>query len=183
MMNYGVANTDNDLLQILDLQAINLPSNISEEEAQSQGFVTVHHDFDLLKKMNAPYPHIVARDSDRIIGYTLVMLRSFEKEIPVLIPMFQQIDAIIFDNKKLGNAKYFVMGQVCIDKAYRGRSIFAGLYNEMKKRMSPFFEYIITEVDKRNIRSLRAHEKVGFKNVLEYSTEKDWVILLLSTKR
>ena len=182
MITYNTSNTDSDLQQILNLQFKNLPKNISSQEAISQGFVTVHHDFDLLKKMNRPYPHIVARDEEKTIGYTLVMLRSFEKETPVLIPMFEQINSTLYKGKKLGEAKYFIMGQVCIDKAYRGQGIFKGLYGELKKRMSPHFDYIITEVATRNSRSMRAHEKIGFENIHQYKAGEEWVILLWSLK-
>ena len=181
MVQYGIATSDEDLRQILALQHKNLPVNISEEEAQTQGFVTVHHEFDLLKRMNEPYPHIVAKHGERVVGYTLVMLRSFQNDIPVLVPMFKEIDAIVHEGQLLGTCKYFIMGQVCIDKDYRGQGIFTGLYREMQRRMNPYFDYIITEVDKSNTRSMRAHEKVGFKNVHEYRSGKDWAILLLPT--
>ena len=182
MINYRTCQTDTDLQQILDLQSRNLPQNITKEEAKAQGFVTVHHDFDLLKRMNTPYPHIVAQEGEKIIGYALVMLRSFQNDIPVLVSMFKEIDAVIYQGEKLADAKYFIMGQVCIDKTFRGRGIFAGLYKEMQRRMLPYFDYIVTEVDKRNTRSMRAHEKVGFENIHEYSTNEDWMILLLPTK-
>ena len=182
MVSFGTAKSDSDLHQILGLQSCNLPTNLSQEEAHSQGFVTVHHDFDLLKKMNTPFPHIISSNGEQIIGYALVMLRSFQNDIPVLVPMFKEIDAIIYRGEKLGNAKYFIMGQVCVDKACRGQGVFAGLYEEMKLRMHPHFDYIITEVAKRNTRSIRAHEKVGFENVHEYHAGEDWAILLLPTK-
>lgn len=180
MFAYNTSDTDSDLQQILDLQFENLPKNISSQEANSQGFVTVHHEFDLLKKMNQPYPHIVARDDEKIIGYTLVMLRSFEKEIPVLVPMFEQINNTHYNGKKLGEAKYFIMGQVCIHKNYSGQGVFKGLYEEMKKRMTPYFDYIITEVATRNTRSMRAHEKIGFENIHQYNAGEEWAILLWS---
>lgn len=179
MIDFNTAKTDQDLHQILDLQSRNLPTNISETEAQSEGFVTVHHDFELLKRMNEPYPHIIARDEGQIIGYALVMLRSFQQDIPVLVPMFQEIDETFYKGEKLGEANYFVMGQVCIGRSYRGQGVFAGLYREMQMQMRPHFDYIITEVDKCNARSLRAHEKVGFEKVQEYRSGVDWVILLL----
>ncbi|MEZ4954138.1 MAG: GNAT family N-acetyltransferase [Saprospiraceae bacterium] len=182
MIDYNTVKADQDLHQILHLQARNLPQNITDEEARTQGFVTVHHDFDLLKRMNEPYPHVVAWDEGQVIGYALVMLRSFQNDIPVLVSMFQKIDDTFYKGEKLGEAKYFVMGQVCIDKNYRGQGVFAGLYREMQRQMRPYFDYIITEVDKRNTRSLRAHEKVGFEKVQEYRSGVDWVILLLPTK-
>ncbi|MEO1260879.1 MAG: GNAT family N-acetyltransferase [Bacteroidota bacterium] len=179
MITYGVSINDSELQQILDLQARNLSQNISPEESSSQGFVTVHHDFGLLKRMNSPYPHIVARDGNKIAGYALVMLRSFQTEIPVLFEMFRQIDATVHHGQKLGEAKYFIMGQVCVDKPYRGKGVFAGLYQEMARRMSPHFAYIITEVARSNPRSMRAHEKVGFEKIHNYVDGEHWEVLLL----
>lgn len=181
MVQYGFAETDKDLKGILSLQKRNLASAISEQELQSEGFVTVDHDFDLLKKMNSPYPHIVAKLDDIIIGYTLVMLREMENEIPILKSMFQQINNIHYKRKLLKNTKYCVMGQVCIGKENRGKGIFDGLYANMKSAMKADFDFIITEVSKRNPRSLKAHYRAGFENVKEYISElqEEWVILLL----
>jgi ribosomal protein S18 acetylase RimI-like enzyme len=178
---YTIAKTDAELYGILQLQRANLPVSISHEEALEEGFVTVEHDFALLKQMNSPYPHIIAKHDEQVIGYTLVMLRELREQIPVLIPMFVQIDAIEFDGNLLKDSGYVVMGQVCIAKGYRGQGIFQGLYQEMAKQLGAHFEYIITEVSKRNPRSIRAHEKAGFLNVLEYTSDdgEEWVILLL----
>jgi len=70
MTTYGVAKSDKDLFEILALQKANLPANISFKEANSEGFVTVNHNFDLLKKMNSPFPHIIATSENKVIGYT-----------------------------------------------------------------------------------------------------------------
>ena len=177
---YDIARNQRDLQQIQQLQLENLPDALTEEEAHHQGFVTIRHDLDLLEEMNQPYPHIVARVNDKIIGYTLVMLRSMADRIPLLIPMFREIDQTYFADQLLGAGSYVVMGQVCIEKAFRGRGVFAGLYREMGQQLSENFDYIITEVSVRNQRSMRAHEKVGFKRIKQYSAGgDDWVILLL----
>ncbi len=179
MIIYGTASTDQDFQQILDLQSCNLPENISTQEAQSQGFVTINHDFDLLKRMNTPFSHIIAKEGTKVIGYTLVMMRSFAAEIPVLVPMFDRINGIEYGGKKLSDTSYFIMGQVCIGKLYRGKGVFAGLYGEMKKRMAKDFEFIITEVATRNTRSIQAHRKVGFETILKYRDGEEWEVVLL----
>jgi ribosomal protein S18 acetylase RimI-like enzyme len=178
---YAIAETDSDLYGILALQRANLPVTISREEALAEGFVTVEHDFALLRRMNAPYPHIIAKDGEKVVGYTLVMLSEIRTEIPVLFPMFEQMDQIEVDGKLLAQSRYFVMGQVCIAVGYRGQGLFPGLYQEMANQMSGNFDFIVTEVSVRNPRSLRAHEKVGFQNVREYRSDdgEEWVILLL----
>lgn len=180
MITYGTSNHENELKGILELQKKNLSQNISIEELRSQGFVTVEHDLDLLSRMNTPFQHVIAKDGETVIGYALVMLRKWKKEIPVLVDMFDQIDSVEYQQKILGQARYFIMGQICIDKAYRGQGIFAGLYQEIQKRMKDDFDYIITEIASRNHRSLRAHQKVGFKTIKTYQigNEEEWVLVL-----
>ena len=115
-----------------------------------------------LSAMNEKYPHIVAKEGNEVIGYTLVMLPEFGNKIPVLIPLFEKIDQLSYQENLLLETPYFVMGQVCVSKNYRGKGVFTGLYQQMKKEMSPHFKYIVTEIATRNTRSMRAHEKVGF---------------------
>ncbi len=180
MIEYDLAHRPKDLLDILQLQSVNLPQSISQSEALEQGFVTIKHHLDLLQKMNTPYPHIVARDKNKVIGFTLVMLKSFKKDIPILIPMIDMINQISYHGVRLKNVRYFIMGQVCIEKKYRGQGIFEKLYDKMKNSMKSDFDYIITEVAYRNKRSLRAHTKIGFQNIKEYHSKGEhWVILLL----
>lgn len=180
-INYTVASTDADLYGILKLQRANLPGSLTHEEALEQGFVTLQHNFALLKRMNIPYPHLIAKREDRVIGYALVMLPDLRAAIPALIPMFAQIDALEYAGQKLRDARYVVMGQVCIAKDYRGQGIFKRLYDEMVMHVSPHFDFILTEVSGRNTRSMRAHEKIGFENICDYTSDdgEDWSILLL----
>jgi RimJ/RimL family protein N-acetyltransferase len=130
--------------------------------------------------MNSPYPHIIAKDGDTVVGYTLVMQRDLRDEIPVLIPMFDEIDKLTYNGRLLKDTAYVVMGQVCIAREYRGKGIFEGLYAEMARRMKSDFDVIITEVSSRNTRSLRAHDKIGFEKIHEYRDKdgEDWVIVL-----
>jgi ribosomal protein S18 acetylase RimI-like enzyme len=191
------ASSDEDLQQILDLQAKNLPKNLSQEETQSEGFVTIEHDFDLLKRMNSPHPHIVARDAhtNQVIGYALVMLPNFRTVIPIAAPMVDQIEQVVYQGQRLGAAHdtsnknesdnkdmFVLVGQLCVDKAYRGLSISTAMYREYQRRMEPHFHYVVTVVSSNNPRSMRAHEKVGFQVVRRYGQGfHDWVILLLPT--
>ncbi len=180
MLDFGVVKKEEELQGILDLQRINLANAVSIEEAAKEGFVTVEHDFETLKKLNNPYPHVIAKSAGALAGYALVMLKEMREEIPVLVPMFQQIDRIVYGEKILGLQNYFTIGQICVGKAYRGQGVFRRLYEEMEKRMKPHFDYMITEIDARNIRSLRAHAKFGFQNIKEYKSEdgKSWVVVL-----
>jgi len=177
-VRYNISSTTKHLSSILSLQQANLPGVLTTKEKLDHGFVTVEHDLDLLRKMNDASPHVIALDGDLVIGYALVMLPSFRNEIEVLKPMFDQIDKIL--KQKNQNPNYFVMGQVCIKKEYRGMGVFKGLYDKMKSEFSESYTYCITEVDQENQRSLRAHYKQGFKRLKLYAGEgnKMWELII-----
>ncbi|MBQ4819819.1 GNAT family N-acetyltransferase [Aquimarina sp. MMG016] len=165
-IKYTTALTDNELRQIIELQKNNLPTAISKKEKEKEGFVTVQHDFDILKKMNDLEPHIIAKAGNNIVGYTLSMIKEFKNDIEVLKPMFKKID------NQLGPAiSYIVMGQVCVDKNYRKQGIFRGLYYKMRDELKDKYQLLITEVAADNLRSLQAHYAVGFKDLLIYEAD------------
>lgn len=179
MVTYTQASTIEELEQILALQAQNLSTNISLEESQEQGFVTVKHDLLLLQLMNEPYGHIIAKASDQVIGYALVMLTSFKQHVPILASMFDRVANLTYDGSPLNELDYFVMGQVCVAKPYRGKGVFLSLYETLKDKMNHHFDLVITEVATQNKRSMSAHKKVGFQCLDCYAGAdgKEWNIL------
>jgi len=175
MVFYKRASDDEELDQILKLQQQNLPPRLSAEERRKEGFVTVSHTFDALERMNNICPHIIAKDDDVVIGYALCMHPNFANEIEVLKPMFDQITLTLPKG-----ISYIVMGQICADKEYRNEGVFRKLYETMKRAVQLEFDCIITEVDNKNTRSLRAHYAVGFVGLNTYSSGgQKWNLILL----
>ncbi|MBX7108118.1 MAG: GNAT family N-acetyltransferase [Chitinophagales bacterium] len=172
---------DSQLDEILQLQQSNLALSLDEKEIQEQGFVTVQHDFATLKDMHAEAPSIVALDEQRVVGYALVMPASFRNKIPVLVPMFNMIDALEYLHYPLPSFTYFVMGQVCIAKDYRGHGIFGLLYDGLKREYASCYRLLITEVASRNKRSINAHLRVGLKVIHRYTDPfgETWELMLL----
>lgn len=178
MVNYQRVTSNDELLEILALQRENLREELSLNEKQKEGFVTLQHDFEILKRMNDHCAHCIAKYNGKVVGYALSMLQDFKKDIPLLIPMFKEIDEIINAQKRSKN--YIVMGQICIDKSMRGKGVFRGLYAYMEKEFSTTFDAIITEVDTNNIRSSNAHKAVGFQLLKKYTANNQlWEIILL----
>lgn len=173
--------SDQDLQQILTLQKLNLKSNLTPTEQESEGFVTVDHNINLLRKMNSPYPHVVAKDDKKVIGYCLVMLPTLRSEIPILTPMFDTINQLKYNDVSIDDTRYFIMGQVCIDKRYRGKGVFHDMYKYMHRSMSSDFDYIITEVSAHNQRSLKAHYNQGFNELHNYKDPDGhpWVMIIM----
>ncbi|MEO5564515.1 MAG: GNAT family N-acetyltransferase [Chitinophagaceae bacterium] len=167
-----------ELQQILALQQTNLKKNISEEEMKEQGFVTLEHDLETLEQMHNLAPSIIIKDDEKVVAYALSMLQECRQLIPDLEPMFAAFDTMTWNNKPLNSYRFYVMGQVCIDKAYRGRGLFTELYQHHKKVYQPGYDLLITDISEHNQRSLRAHEKVGFKTIHTYLYELDeWFVV------
>lgn len=177
-MEIKLVTTEIQLIQILELQQVNHFENVTDQVKGSEGFVTVRHTLDLLKKMNESTPQIIAVDKGRVVAYALAMLKEFKDLIPILIPMYSSFDQLSYRDTMLTDLSYYVMGQICIDKNYRGKSVFGCLYQKHKEVYSNKFDLCMTEVSTSNPRSMRAHMKTGFKILKTYEDETDeWNIL------
>ena len=178
-ISYHRAASDEELHQILALQKQNLKSILSENDKQVEGFVSVSHTFDVLKRMNNACPHVVAKSNGKVVGYALCMLNQFRNEVPELIDMFNYLDAVAV-SKGLTDLKYFIMGQICIAKDFRKQGIFKGLYAYMRAELSSEFDAVVTEVNTKNRRSSEAHRAVGFQ-LLDMHTEvgENWELIVL----
>jgi GNAT superfamily N-acetyltransferase len=171
---------DESILQdILDLQRINLRTNLHPDEIDSQGFLYVQHTYDSLKKICATEPAVIALDGEKLAGYALCMNKVHSMQVPELWSFFSSLDKLTYQHKALQESTYLVCGQICIAKAYRGFNLMRRLYNTMSE-LKTKYQYCITEVSSQNIRSLNAHFKVGFKPIHEFLEENGelWHILL-----
>ena len=182
-IQFATVSTLEEVHQILELQAENLPSALTPDTMARQGFVTVRHDASVLRRMNEVAPSIVAKVAGRIAGYALVMPRSFAGDVPILRPLFEMLDGLSWKGVPLrDNPRWFVMGQICIAADHRGRGIFDGLYRTMAELYGGRFDVTVTEVAGRNMRSLRAHARVGFQPLHVYpdaTTGEEWHVIAL----
>src|SRR5690606_1839044 len=118
---------------------------------------------------NDAAPSIVARADGRVVGYALVMPREFAAFVPILGPLFEMLDALSWKGAPLReNARWFVMGQVCVAAGYRGIGVFDGMDRAMADAYRDRFDFTITEIAARNTRSLRAHARAGFETLRIY---------------
>ena len=179
MVSITTVTTAEELEEILALQQRNLQQNIDAAEMQTQGFVTLIHDLDVLQKMHSLGPSIIAKKNGKVIGYALVMLRECRELVPGLEPMFKNFDSLPYKGRALNEYRFYVMGQVCIEKQYRRTGLFDQLYQKHKEIYSVQFDFVVTEVATRNQRSLRAHERVGFEILHVHRDELDeWAVIL-----
>ncbi len=178
-MEIKLAETTDELKQILDLQEQNHCDNVSIERRTTDGFVTVRHNLEMLTEMNSRAKQVIAVHEGKVVAYSLVMLEDFKDMIPVLIPMFKVFESLEYQGKVLSDWPYYVMGQICIAETYRGTGLFKALYKKHKEVYSPRFDLCLTEVASNNPRSLRAHHKQGFETVQTYrDIGNEWHVLV-----
>lgn len=185
MIIYTTAKSASDIRQILELQKSNLAQSLTPEQQMTQGFVTVIHSFKTLKKMNDTEQSIVAKDDEKVIGYLLAMTKKSKNDIPVLIPMFEVFDNVLYNNKKIAAYNYLVVGQVCIAEGYRGLGILDHCYEAYKNHFKENYEFAITEINKTNKRSIRAHERIGFELIYSYTDADnvEWDVVIWNWKK
>lgn len=170
-----------DLVDISKLQQENLGRNLSDSEKQQDGFVSVETPIELLEEIINQEGITVARINGKVVGYLMPLSLAHAKEIKLLDPFIARFDDLKFEGKLLNQYRYCVLGQVCIDKNYRGKGILEKLYQELKTRLSNKYDLGISEIGANNPRSLDAHlNKIGLKINEQYSAEgRDWYIVTL----
>lgn len=172
-----------ELEQILQLQAVNLRDRISPERAAREGFLTVAHTLDVLERMHALAPSVIAKDGETLAGYALVMPVEARPFVPLLEPMFQLLETLSWRGRPLREYHYYVMGQVCVAEAYRGQGVFDALYREHRASYGARFDCTVTEVATRNTRSMRAHARAGFETIETHRDAMDeWAVVVLGLR-
>lgn len=168
-----------ELIQINKLNQQNLGTVLSKKEKDEQGFVTWLYPVSLLHNMHNIAPSIIVKDDDKVVGYALVTpkeVSSFHKDLKAMI---KNIELLSYKEKPVSFYKFYIMGQVCIDKDYRSKGIFNMLFQKHKELYKEVYELLITEISTKNFRSQKAHEKVGFKTIHTYSDALgDWNVVV-----
>jgi hypothetical protein len=175
-----------EVLGIIALQQQNLRKKLSQETIESQGFVTVEHEYSVLKAMNDAQPSVIAKDGETVVGYCLAMLPQFRHDIPILSGLFDTIDKIEYEGQLLKDYPYFVMGQVCVGDGYRGIGLFDKMYEHLRESLVAQFELCVTDISSKNIRSQKAHARVGFKAIHEFfegALDESWIVVLWDWRR
>lgn len=177
-VSLGIASTDSDFEGILALQRRYLRQSLTEQEQDTQGFVYLQHDLDLLRRMSARLPQAIAVVEGRVVGYCLSLAVELRQQMPDLEPMFVQFARCSYLGQPLSSLRYFVGGQVCVDRDFRGQRLAGRLYHQVRRSLPAKYEVCVTEIATRNRVSLASHEGIGFRTILNYfDGQEDWVVV------
>ena len=132
----------------------------------------------MLEAMHQFAPSVVIKKADTVVAYAIVFLKEGRNVYPAMEPMFNNFEKITWRNKPFVNYHYYIMGQICIAKEYRGLGLFEKLYHKHKELYQSEYDCIVTSISESNYRSLRAHERFGFKTISAHSDAIDrWKVV------
>lgn len=179
MLVPGLVDHLEQLQQIRALNEKNLKEHISPTEQNEQGFLSWSYPLDLLKRMNDLAKSAIVTDGDNLAGYALTTLREARSFHPELDLMFKNFEGLAFKGRSLFSYNFYCMGQICIAKEYRGMGIVDMLYDQHRKTYGHQYEFILTEISTRNVRSMKAHEKIGFQTIHHHRDHMDeWAVVI-----
>ena len=185
-MTITTTKTNDDLRGLLALQRRNQVRNLSPHEQREQGFVTLTYTFEQMKRMHEAAPSVIAKVGDEVVAYAITTVPEVRDDVPELAALFNLIDTLSYEGKPLATYPYYVVGQVCVDVRYRGQGLFDALYAHHKSLYQNRYRLFITDIAARNSRSIRAHERVGFKSVHSFhepTANETWEVVVWDWQR
>jgi hypothetical protein len=181
MTTVTTAKTDADLRGILALQQANLRRTLPTDVATEQGFVTLQYTLDQMRQMHQAGPSVIAKDGDTVVGYVITTLPETRQFVPELANLFDQIDALTYQNRPLPTYTYYVAGQVCVAHSHRGQALLDRMYQYHRDLYADRFQLFITDISALNTRSLRVHERIGFESLQRFyepTVGEEWVVVV-----
>jgi predicted GNAT family N-acyltransferase len=182
-MLYTTVSSTSELQQILELNQLNLKQNIPAGEKETEGFVSWLYSLPLLQQMHNLLPSVIAKNNGTVVGYALSTVKEAVSFHPDLQKMMNDLQQLQYKNKSLFSYNFYCIGQICVEKSFRGKGLLHRLYQKHKELYSDTYDLLITEISSSNVRSMKAHERVGFKTVHTHHNEMDeWNVVIWDWK-
>ena len=164
-ITYHLSQSTLELKQIKTLQQRHQKNTIPKDLWATHGFVTAEYSLQFLEELHLQNPAVIAKHLEKVIGYALVADRTSVGKHPLLDDLFHQIDLLEYNGHRLATVDYTVVGQLCVDHAYSGQGVAQNLYKHYQHCYAARFPYCITDVDRKNPRSLKTHLRAGFQRL------------------
>ena len=176
--------TFEDIEGILNLQHIYLYTNLPPED-RLKGFVTTPFTSLQVRQVINNNGLFVALDKGKVVGYIFSGSWAYFSAWPIFPFMLSSLSGMTYQNIIIKDSNTFQYGPVCIDKAYRGVSLFQKLFEEMRIHLVEKFAVGLTFINKINSHSYHAHtRKLGLEVISEfYFNGNTYYALAFDTKR
>ncbi len=149
---------ESDIPGILELQSLNLYSNLSEAE-RTAGFVTTPLQTEHVNTLITQAGAFVVEQQGVVVGYALAGSWDFFSQWPIFPHMVARFPLLEFQGNKITVDNSFQYGPVCIDRTLRGSNALPLLFGTMKTSFASRYVMGVTFINKQNPRSLAAHTR------------------------
>jgi ribosomal protein S18 acetylase RimI-like enzyme len=173
--------TNERIDNLLALQQQNLKNNLDVVTQQSQGYLSFSYTTAIMQRMMHAEPQPIAYANGQIIGYALATPLKVCQTIDLMLPLLNMFNQLIYNGKPLSDYQYYVMGQVCVHAGYRSIGVFDALYAKHRTLFADRYDFVVTEIAADNLRSIAAHQRVGFQTLHRYFdalSQKTWVVVI-----
>lgn len=152
--------TGDDIAGILELQEENL--------REDGGTLSVRFSAPWFEAALRDMPVIVARKAGRVVGYLVSSSPAAQSHVPVIQAVLRAYPAAPDTS---------LYGPICIAQSERGQDLPAALMSALSERL-PDREGI-TFIRRDNARSLRAHAKIGMREVAEFVHDEAAIVVVV----
>ncbi len=142
--------THDDIAGIFDLQEQNL--------RERGGTLSVRFSSDWFEAARTDMPVIVARKGGRVVGYLVSSSVAAQNHVPLIQAMLRAYP---------GAPDAYLYGPVCVAASERGRGLAGLMLSDLRARLAG--REGITFIRRDNVNSLRAHAKMGMREVAEFA--------------
>ncbi len=148
----------NDIEGVLELQELNLVTNLSEEQ-KKKGFVTTPLSHEQVGDLVTLDGLTVIEKEGKILGYVVAAGWSYFKGRPMFDYMLERFRKITYKDILITPENSYEYGPVCVDASLRGTDSFPRLFEKSRERMSGKYLIGTTFINKVNERSFQAHTR------------------------
>ena len=168
-----------ELEKIASLNQANLKINQSEQHIREEGFVSWSYPVPLLEAIHAFAPSVIAMDDNTLAGYALTAVHAARSVHPELSLLMDMLAPLEYEGRPLFDYRFYMMGQICVAKPYRGQGIPDAMYQYHRDAYAKDHDFLLTTISTQNVRSLQTHERIGFK-VSHTVNDRfgDWVVVV-----
>jgi len=178
-MEYKIA-TIEDIAGVLTLHAKYHVDTILDKD-KNDGFVTTPFTHKLLVELIQDETGLfIVKDQNQIVAYVMSASWQFCSKWPMFQYMISKLNKVKYKGVTLTIENSYQYGPICIDKDYRGTGVLETLFEYAMIEMSKRYSFLVTFVNKKNPRSVKAHvEKLGLDFLKDFEYNNNHYIELV----
>ena len=166
-----------DFAQMVNLQNRNLATQLSPAD-RANGFLSASLSIEQFQAMDHDLCVVVCADSDQVCAYACASTIKYNRSIPLVEAMIQQLPRLSYQGKPLADYHPFIYGPVCIDQARRGQGVLEPLLETLLNALPPQFDLLLTLISKDNLRSIHAHQKLEIEELAQFEFQGQLFLIL-----